>query len=200
MRSRTFRRSRRNGATGRERIVLTPTVAPRRRSRQAQRYLLVDAVMLGLATVTAVTAAHVSRSQVGDVAELASLSILTLITLAARGMYRPRDGRTMPLEGARTIVAASAVAAMSAGFARLVLGAESSDASSAVIAEWVLVAAFLIGGRAAIAMRSRARTGSATVIIGAGQVGHLVARRLLDRPQMGLRPVGFIDATPPGHR
>ena len=92
VRSRTSRRSRRNGATGRERIVLTPTVAPRRRSRQAQRYLLVDAVMLGLATVTAVTAAHVTRSQVGDVAELAALSILTLILLAARGMYRPRDG------------------------------------------------------------------------------------------------------------
>jgi FlaA1/EpsC-like NDP-sugar epimerase len=151
--------------------------------------------MLGLATVVAVAAAHVTRSQVGDVAELAALSILTLILLAARGMYRPRDGRQF-LEGARTIVAASAVAAMSAGFARLVLGAESSDASSAVIAEWVLVAAFLIGGRAVIAMRSRVRTGSATVIIGAGQVGHLVARRLLDRPQMGLRPVGFIDATP----
>jgi exopolysaccharide biosynthesis polyprenyl glycosylphosphotransferase len=195
VRSRTSRRSRRNGATGRERIVLTPTVAPRRRSRQAQRYLLVDAVMLGLATVAAVTAAHVTRSQIGDVAELAALSILTLILLAARGMYRPRDGRQF-LEGARTIVAASAVAAMSAGFARLVLGAESSDASSAVITEWVLVAAFLIGGRAVIAMRSRVHTGSATVIIGAGQVGHLVARRLLDRPQMGLRPVGFIDANP----
>jgi hypothetical protein len=38
VRSRTSRRSRRNGATGRKRIVLTPTVAPLRRSRSYEIY------------------------------------------------------------------------------------------------------------------------------------------------------------------
>ena len=81
---------------------------------------------------------------------------LDLVGPADLRRHDPREARTNDrLQVARTIVAASAVAAMSAGFARLVLGAESSDASSAVIAEWVLVAAFLISGRAVIAMRSR---------------------------------------------
>ena len=38
--------------------------------------------------------------------------------------------------------------------------------------------------------------GVPTVILGAGQVGHLVARRLLTHPELGLRPIGFVDADP----
>src|SRR5438093_1110532 len=34
------------------------------------------------------------------------------------------------------------------------------------------------------------------LIVGAGRVGHLTAKRLLDRPELGLRPVGFLDKEP----
>ncbi len=35
-----------------------------------------------------------------------------------------------------------------------------------------------------------------TIVIGAGQVGHHLVRRLLAEPRYGLRPVGFLDADP----
>jgi exopolysaccharide biosynthesis polyprenyl glycosylphosphotransferase len=35
-----------------------------------------------------------------------------------------------------------------------------------------------------------------TLIIGAGAVGHLLARRLLSKPELGLNPVGFLDKEP----
>lgn len=45
------------------------------------------------------------------------------------------------------------------------------------------------------ARRSGALTRS-TLIVGAGVVGEHIARRLLERPEYGLRPVGFLDADP----
>lgn len=191
VRNRASNRSGTDGVTRHERVVLRPKAAPR---RPAQRDFLTDIAALGLALVTAVAIARLTGSPVDGVAWLALFSTLTLALLAARGIYRPRNGRQL-LEVARTMVAATAVAAMTVGFARLVVVAETG-ASSAVFREWVLVVAFLIAGRVALKLRSRARTGSPTVIIGAGQVGHLVAHRLLDRPHMGLRPVGFVDASP----
>jgi exopolysaccharide biosynthesis polyprenyl glycosylphosphotransferase len=35
-----------------------------------------------------------------------------------------------------------------------------------------------------------------TLIVGAGRVGHLLAKRLLDTPEGGLRPIGFLDKDP----
>jgi exopolysaccharide biosynthesis polyprenyl glycosylphosphotransferase len=42
----------------------------------------------------------------------------------------------------------------------------------------------------------RRGAGAPTLIIGAGRVGHLIAARLLAKPQIGLRPVGFVDDDP----
>ena len=38
-----------------------------------------------------------------------------------------------------------------------------------------------------------------TLIIGAGKIGHLVANRLLEHPEFGLRPIGFLDKEPLDH-
>jgi len=35
-----------------------------------------------------------------------------------------------------------------------------------------------------------------TLIIGAGKVGHVAAKRLLEHPELGLRPIGFLDKEP----
>jgi exopolysaccharide biosynthesis polyprenyl glycosylphosphotransferase len=66
---------------------------------------------------------------------------------------------------------------------------------------WLFASFYLIGGRAVMgSIVSRANrlhdAGSRTLILGAGEVGHLVARRLLANPELGLRPVGFIDNDP----
>jgi exopolysaccharide biosynthesis polyprenyl glycosylphosphotransferase len=44
--------------------------------------------------------------------------------------------------------------------------------------------------------RRRSDSGGRTLIVGAGHVGHLTARRLLAEPQLGLHPVGFLDKDP----
>jgi len=55
-------------------------------------------------------------------------------------------------------------------------------------------------GRAAVyaaLRRSRRRSPRPTLIAGAGQIGHQVAAALLEHPEYGLRPVGYIDSEPP---
>ena len=175
--------------------MLRPTIAHGRWPRPAQRDLLVDLAMLGLATAGAFLSADTTGTLIHRGVLLAAFPVLTLALLAARGMYRPRNGMHL-LEVLRSIVAASAIAGMTVAFARLLLGAGSDAALSAVVREWVLVVGFLVAGRTAIGLSSRKGHGTPTIIIGAGQVGHLLARRLLDRPQMGLRPVGFVDDDP----
>jgi exopolysaccharide biosynthesis polyprenyl glycosylphosphotransferase len=44
--------------------------------------------------------------------------------------------------------------------------------------------------------RARPQPDGATLIVGAGRVGHLAAERLLSEPQFGLRPIGFLDKDP----
>jgi exopolysaccharide biosynthesis polyprenyl glycosylphosphotransferase len=45
--------------------------------------------------------------------------------------------------------------------------------------------------------RVNQRIATPTLIVGAGAIGEHVVRRLLERPEYGLRPVGFLDADPP---
>ncbi len=191
-------RSRVSVATGTARVdsnALVQSVVPRGRARRARRDFLVDATMLGLAFATAVASAHTSAKVSDGGLWLAALPALTLALLAVRGTYRPRVGVSF-LEELRTVVFASAAAAITVGFAQLCTGADSRSASTAVVVELALVIAFLIAGRAAIGLLSRTGAGAPTLIVGADQVGCLLARRLVERPRLGLRPVGFIDANP----
>jgi exopolysaccharide biosynthesis polyprenyl glycosylphosphotransferase len=66
---------------------------------------------------------------------------------------------------------------------------------------WLLTAVLLavgrLGSNLVVAwMRSSSRTSATTIIVGAGRVGRLTATRLLDHPEFGLRPIGFLDAEP----
>ena len=67
-----------------------------------------------------------------------------------------------------------------------------------------LVAGGLVtAGRAALFAGERfarrsGRTGSRTLIVGAGKVGMLTASRLLGDPSLGMRPIGFLDKEPLG--
>lgn len=82
-----------------------------------------------------------------------------------------------------------------------VLFTSDPNAAGQSARQWVFATFFLAAGRAA-AVRYRIyaqRTGAVarpTLIIGAGDVGQLTARRLLSQPQLGLRPIGFLDKEP----
>jgi len=67
---------------------------------------------------------------------------------------------------------------------------------------WALAIAFVTTGRAvarALCRRSSAYLQN-TIIVGAGDVGQLVARKLLKHPEYGLNLVGFVDDSPKERR
>ncbi|HWO17017.1 MAG TPA: sugar transferase, partial [Solirubrobacterales bacterium] len=124
---------------------------------------------------------------------------LVFALLAFNGIYRQRMANSA-LNEFRTIVIATGLAAALLTFAtRLVTSGVPIAHQSARL--WVLSAVCLVIGRGALRAAEvtrwrRGQGGHATLILGAGKVGHLIARRLLDKPEIGLRPVGFVDDTP----
>jgi len=130
---------------------------------------------------------------------LVAYAATVLATLGYFRIYRPRF-IAQPLDDLRTIVAATAVAAMVITFLR-VLFADEAEAAPEAVRAWLFAAVYLAAGRSAVTlirmrMRRHGDGGDPTLIVGAGRVGRLVARRLGDRPELGLRPVAFFDHDP----
>jgi FlaA1/EpsC-like NDP-sugar epimerase len=69
---------------------------------------------------------------------------------------------------------------------------------------FLLTLAFLVGVRFAVQLLGEGRirslrsskTGREVLIVGGGEGGHLVVRELMRNPQLGMRPVGFLDDDP----
>jgi exopolysaccharide biosynthesis polyprenyl glycosylphosphotransferase len=170
-----------------------------RRLRPGERDFLLDTVALGLATLSAAVTARIAGTPIEGLGWMLVFPMLTLVLLAGRGIYRPRAGIHI-LEEVRTVVEATAVAAMTVAFVRVLLSADV-DAASEAVREWLFAVIYLVAVRAIVDFgeergRLRQPGGRRTLIIGAGRVGHLLAGRLLERPQIGLRPVGFVDDDP----
>jgi exopolysaccharide biosynthesis polyprenyl glycosylphosphotransferase len=171
----------------------------RRRSRLARvTYRSADAAMLLAAAVTAILAAPVSHS-VSNFAWGIAYAALTLVILEARGFYGFRLQDT-PVDAVARIFAATSIAAMTLTFARALLS-DDPTLTAQTVRLWAFALVFLGAGRVGITLdRRRAlrrgETGFNTLIIGAGSVGHLIARRLRERPEFGLRPIGFLDKDP----
>jgi exopolysaccharide biosynthesis polyprenyl glycosylphosphotransferase len=149
--------------------------------------LLIAALVTGAADAFALGAAWHGLAVAG-----------TLIGLAAAGAYLPRLRLQLPTELAR-VIGVSACAMMTVG-ACAMLVSNRVGSGDAVVVHWLVASTFLSSGRVGLYgmqryVRSRAQ-GSRTLIIGAGLVGHTTAKRLLDDPQLGLTPVGFLDKDP----
>jgi exopolysaccharide biosynthesis polyprenyl glycosylphosphotransferase len=71
-----------------------------------------------------------------------------------------------------------------------------------IVIFWIAALVFVTSGRAAV--RTIARRTLAylqnTVIVGAGEVGQLVARKLLQHPEYGINLIGLVDADPKARR
>src|SRR4029453_7139305 len=83
--------------------------------------------------------------------------------------------------------------------ARVLFGAD--PIATPTVHYWLIATGCLAVGRGTMQMvqaRARRREGadSPTLIVGAGKVSYLIARRLLERPHLGLRPIGFLDKDP----
>ncbi len=165
--------------------------------RQAHWRLASDALLLLLAgaiEMLSAPAADVSGNPIWR----AVFAALVLTALGLRGVYRAKVGQRF-LDEARTILSATAVAAMVITFLRVAF-ADNSAVAEEAIRTWLFAAVYLIAGRAILTMvterANKLGHGVPTLILGAGQVGHLVARRLVAHPEFGLRPIGFVDADP----
>jgi exopolysaccharide biosynthesis polyprenyl glycosylphosphotransferase len=130
-------------------------------------------------------------------AVLFALTALALCTV--RGMYGSRL-RSELLEELRMVLTATSLAAMAILSLRELV-APPPDLAAQTIRTWGFATAYVAAGRIALHWsRSQAyRHGESlrpTLIVGAGKVGRLTAMRLLAQPQVGLRPIGFLDKDP----
>lgn len=159
---------------------------------------MADLVGVAGSTAAVVWASARSGTSVGPLAWVLAFNVLTLVALRRRGLHsfrlRPSLWDELGATFACTVIAAAATITMRS------LLAPDLHVASQMLPMWAFVAATLAALRAGSAIGDRRawrRGGAApTLIIGAGHVGRGVARRLLDRPELGLRPVGFLDKEP----
>jgi len=117
-----------------------------------------------------------------------------------------RDGygwrlRISALDDVRTVVAVSVFATMAVLSLRILLPGDVSDLAPQSLRLLAFSAVYVAAGRVALdwsQLKAR-RLGELTrptLIVGAGRIGRLTADRLMQQPELGLRPVGFIDKEP----
>ena len=174
-----------------------PSPAPVSRRRRRGRLLaVVDVVTLCCALAANALGASAAGASPGPSGWLALFAVLSIAAIAARGGYRFRL-KTSPFEYVGQIVGATALAATLIIAARVVLDADP-EAAAQVVRIWAFATVYLIGGRVAaeLATRRGAGTGLNTLIIGSGEIGNTLGRRLRERPELGLNPIGFLDNDP----
>jgi exopolysaccharide biosynthesis polyprenyl glycosylphosphotransferase len=122
-----------------------------------------------------------------------------LVVLTCSGLYLP-DLRINIVDEVRKVLAGTALACIAvAGLALLDPG--RTGAGDAAVVSWLVAGTLLSTSRIGLHAtqryaRRRGRGGIRTLIVGAGNVGSLTAKRLLDDPNLGLRPIGFLDKEP----
>jgi exopolysaccharide biosynthesis polyprenyl glycosylphosphotransferase len=193
-------------AMAEERLLERPAAVPmphggteRRVARHRRRTLTfaaVDAAMLLLAVLASALGAAQGGLQPAPIAVAVLFGVLTLLLIAGRGGYRFRL-ETSPLDHTAHVLGAGSVAAMAIIAATVIHGGDAAE-SEPIIRLWAFAAVYLFAGRLAVGLATHRanRRGIKTLIIGAGTVGHTVARRLVEHREMGLEPVGFLDHEP----
>jgi exopolysaccharide biosynthesis polyprenyl glycosylphosphotransferase len=181
-------------------------VAPDRKAKRApfgRRAFAIDVAMLVLAVVavellspTASPTGGVPREPIGW---LLGFCVLILVLFKIRGLYEP-PLRLEFTETLRLVLTGTALAAILAMAGRT-FAANHPYVAAETLRHWLVALVFVTLGRALLlSMETRGRTnlGTArrTLVVGAGKVGHVAARRLLADPTLGLRPVAFLDDDP----
>jgi exopolysaccharide biosynthesis polyprenyl glycosylphosphotransferase len=160
---------------------------------------IVDAAMLAVACFAAAIGSASAGVTAPPTASLVAFAVLCLAFLALRGTYAPRI-RPELLENVRAVVVATSLAAMAVLTLRELAGG-SADLAAQTVRPWAFATAYVVAGRIVLhwSQAHARRHGEAmrpTLIVGAGRVGRLLAKRLSANPQLGLKPVGFLDKEP----
>jgi exopolysaccharide biosynthesis polyprenyl glycosylphosphotransferase len=181
------------------RVTPPGQAASARRPRpKVDRRLLVDIGALGLGLAVARILGPHSLSGSG-IKWAALFIVLTFVTLRFQGLYVDRL-RMSPFDDFSRIVEATSLSAMLLVVARF-LGSSNDGAASQAARLWVGSTICICAGRVAYAAFTRRRHRSGVgqrrlLIIGADRVGRQIAARLIEHPELGLCPVGFLDDAP----
>ena len=128
------------------------------------------------------------------------LPLLVCALMALRGLYKDTI-HARAVDGLGHVLASTSLAAISLiAFAALV--EPNAEPAPLIARAWLFGTAYLAGSRVLLNWAQRnARANRViaipTLIVGAGQIGARVERRLLRQPELGLLPVGYLDAEPP---
>jgi exopolysaccharide biosynthesis polyprenyl glycosylphosphotransferase len=157
--------------------------------------LAVDASALGLACLVTYLSLGEAMAPV-----VWLFPALALLAPGSREMYR-RQYVPSALETVRRSVAASSMAAVSLLAAVALVGAAPQSTGS-IVRVWLVGSLFLALLRVGLLLarkhaRAKGVAGQPVLIVGAGRIGRTVERRLLDYPERGLVPVGFVDFDQP---
>ena len=158
-----------------------------------------DSAMLLTAGLAATLGASAAGVPAPPVVWIAVFSAVALAVSALRGLYASRLHYEL-LEDLRSIVIAMSLAAV-AVLALRELVAPPADLAAQTIRIWAFATAYVSAGRIALnwSRVQSYRHGESlrpTLIIGAGKVGRLAAKRLLAHRELGLEPIGFLDKDP----
>ena len=172
--------------------------APYARGRMKSRLLalVLDYAMLGAANLLFIATGP------GESFRLPLLLVFDAVVIAlmfAWHAYTPRL-RLDAIQDIRLAASSAAIATMTVISVSALL-AIAEPSAYAVLRLWLLASGTLAVGRvmsnSASSWRRRSgRRAARTLIVGAGHVGQLAARRLLEHNELGLQPVGFLDSEP----
>ena len=162
--------------------------------------LVTDLVLLILGNIAAIVGAPEAHANLPGGGLIWLLPPLVITLFAAWGLYRDRIAARL-VDGIGQGIAATALPAI-AIIAGAALLDPSLDPAPLLARAWLFGTIYVAGGRLLLAWaQRRARAGrliyAPTLIVGAGQIGAHVERRLTSQPQLGLLPVGYLDADPP---
>ena len=174
-----------------------PRVSPRAQSAVAA--FAVDASMLAAAVAMAELGSRAAGVAASPIGWRVAFACLVLALFAVRGLYAWRLNLQL-VDDLRFVVTGTTFAAMAVLCLR-VLVADGAAAAPQTIRLWAFAAVYVSAGRIVLHWcHSQARRDGElarpTLVVGAGRVGQLTAKRLLDHPELGLQPIGFLDKEP----
>ncbi len=188
--------------------TLPAVVAPRPESARthltARRWLALAPVADALVLTFAVVAERLGGRYVGadslSSAWMVGFPVIVITLLASRGFYRERL-RLQLLDELGTIAGATAIASMITITLPVVAGANTASVPAQGVRLWLFATVYLAVSRASIvssivASRMSGVAPTPTLIVGAGSVGRVLAKRLIEHREMGLKPIGFLDKDP----
>jgi exopolysaccharide biosynthesis polyprenyl glycosylphosphotransferase len=158
-----------------------------------------DFFLLGSAIVVSELAAPAAHVRSGGYLWPSLFALVAISVFISRGAYAQRLQVDF-LDDMRSLVVAVGLATMSVVTLRVLLYTAPADTAAETIRLAVFTTVYLTAGRIGLDLSQihARRSGEAvpTLVIGAGNVGHTTAKRLLEHPELGLRPIGFLDKEP----